>query len=154
MGDRNSCVRLFFTRTLPYQEKPVIVSVFFAPSMRLDATRHYKDCSDWNWMYVCCRRLSYLTVVDVPAASNDCGNLLLSYISLNLSELDVNWKTRLTPWLAMLAHRTNELRLERAAGGAHKIAEDGDVGAVHADAASVHGKAEAFGLFEIHAGVV
>ena len=39
--------------------------------------------------------------------------------------------------------------LQRAAGGADEVAEDGDVGAIDADAASVHGEAEQLGLFKI-----
>src|SRR5438445_9502541 len=44
--------------------------------------------------------------------------------------------------------------LERAAGGADEVAEDGDVGAVDADAAGIDREAELFGLFEIDARVV
>jgi hypothetical protein len=44
-------------------------------------------------------------------------------------------------------------RLERA-GGTDEVAEDGDVGAVDADAAGVDGKAKAFGKIEIHAGII
>jgi len=45
-------------------------------------------------------------------------------------------------------------RLQRLAGGADEVAEDGDVGAIGADATGVNGEAEAFGEIEIHAGVV
>ncbi len=44
--------------------------------------------------------------------------------------------------------------LQRAAGGADEIAEDGDVGAVHTDAAGIDREAELFGLFEIDTCVV
>ena len=44
--------------------------------------------------------------------------------------------------------------LNRAAGGADEVAEDGDVGAVDADAAGIDREAELFGLFEIDACVV
>src|SRR2546423_15466601 len=44
--------------------------------------------------------------------------------------------------------------LNRAAGGADEVAEDGDVGAVDADAAGIDRQAELFGLFEIDACVV
>ena len=44
--------------------------------------------------------------------------------------------------------------LNRAAGGADEVAEDGDVGAVDADAAGVDRQAELFGLFEIDTRVV
>ncbi len=45
-------------------------------------------------------------------------------------------------------------KLDRAAGRADEVAEDGNVGAVDTDAAGIHGKAEQFGLFEIHASVI
>lgn len=45
-------------------------------------------------------------------------------------------------------------RLERLARGADEIAEDGDVGAIGADAAGVNGKTEALGEIEINAGVI
>jgi len=48
----------------------------------------------------------------------------------------------------------NSAKLQRLAGGAHEIAEDGDVGAVGTDAASVHGQAEALGELEINAGII
>jgi hypothetical protein len=51
---------------------------------------------------------------------------------------------------ARIRHRA---RLE-GAGGTDEVAEDGDVGAVDADAAGVNRKAEAFGEVEIHAGIV
>jgi|SRR5579859_215183 len=51
-------------------------------------------------------------------------------------------------------YRKRKAELERAAGGADEIAEDGDVGAVDADAAGIDGQAEHFCLFEIDAGVV
>jgi hypothetical protein len=38
--------------------------------------------------------------------------------------------------------------------GTDEVAEDGDVGSIRADAASIHGETEFFGLFEIHAGIV
>jgi len=44
--------------------------------------------------------------------------------------------------------------LNRAAGGADEVAEDGDVGAVDTDAAGIDREAELFGLFEIDACVV
>src|SRR5882762_8516078 len=44
--------------------------------------------------------------------------------------------------------------LERAAGGADEVAEDGDVGAVDTDAAGIDRQAELFGLFEIDTCVV
>lgn len=43
--------------------------------------------------------------------------------------------------------------LERA-GGADEVAEDGDVGAVDADATGIDGEAEAFGEVEIHSGII
>ena len=44
--------------------------------------------------------------------------------------------------------------LNRAAGGADEVAEDGDVGAVDTDAAGIDREAELFGLFEIDTCVV
>jgi len=44
--------------------------------------------------------------------------------------------------------------LQRAAGGADEVAENGDVGAVDANAAGIHREAEPFGLFEIDSGVI
>ena len=44
--------------------------------------------------------------------------------------------------------------LNRAAGGADEVAEDGDVGAVDTDAAGIDRQAELFGLFEIDTRVV
>ena len=44
--------------------------------------------------------------------------------------------------------------LKRAAGGADEVAEDGDVGAVNANAAGIDREAELFGLFEIDTCVV
>ena len=45
-------------------------------------------------------------------------------------------------------------QLKRAAGGADEVAEDGDVGAVNANAAGIDREAELFGLFEIDTRVV
>ena len=45
-------------------------------------------------------------------------------------------------------------RLERLTGGADEIAQHGDVRAVGADAAGVHGKAKALGEIEIDTGVI
>src|SRR5882672_3248484 len=44
--------------------------------------------------------------------------------------------------------------LQRLAGGADEIAQNGNVGAINADASGVHRQAEAFGQIQIHAGVV
>jgi hypothetical protein len=44
--------------------------------------------------------------------------------------------------------------LQRLAGGADEIAQNGNVGPVHADATGIHWQAEALGQIEIHAGVV
>jgi hypothetical protein len=43
---------------------------------------------------------------------------------------------------------------EARAGGADEFAQGGNVGAVGADAAGVHGEAESFGLLDAEAGVV
>jgi hypothetical protein len=44
--------------------------------------------------------------------------------------------------------------LQRLARGTDEIAEYGDVGAVGADAASIHWQAEVFGKFEIDTGII
>src|SRR5579863_179927 len=44
--------------------------------------------------------------------------------------------------------------LQAVPGGADEVAEDGDVGAVDADAACIYGEAEAFCEIEVHAGVI
>lgn len=46
------------------------------------------------------------------------------------------------------------MKLQRAAGGADEVAEDGDVGAVDTDAAGIDREAKSFGLFEIDTCVV
>ena len=46
------------------------------------------------------------------------------------------------------------MELQRLAGRADEIAQDGDVGAVGADAAGIHRQAEALGEVEINAGIV
>ena len=44
--------------------------------------------------------------------------------------------------------------LNGLAGRADEIAQNGDVGAVGADAAGIHGQTEALGEIEIHAGII
>jgi hypothetical protein len=44
--------------------------------------------------------------------------------------------------------------LQRLAGGAHEVAQRGDIGAVRADASGVNGQTELLGLIEVHSGVI
>jgi len=44
--------------------------------------------------------------------------------------------------------------LDRVAGGAHEVAQDGHVGAIGANAARIHGQAEALGKIQIDAGII
>ena len=50
--------------------------------------------------------------------------------------------------------RLESPKLQRLAGGAHEIAQNSDVGAIGADAASIHGQAEVLGKFEIDTGII
>jgi hypothetical protein len=45
-------------------------------------------------------------------------------------------------------------KLQRLAGGAHEVAQRGDVGAVGPDASGVNGQTELLGLIEIDTGVI
>ena len=55
---------------------------------------------------------------------------------------------------ARMESRTLGAELQRLAGGADKFAEDGDVGAVHTDAAGVDGQTQGFGEIEINSSVI
>src|SRR5258706_386042 len=57
-------------------------------------------------------------------------------------------------YIAPLRKRIVGADLNRAAGGADEVAEDGDVGAVDTDATCIDRQAELFGLFEIDTCVV
>ena len=50
-------------------------------------------------------------------------------------------------------HQTGK-ELQRLAGGADKVTQDGHVGTVGADAAGINWEAEAFSKIEIHTGIV
>src|SRR5271157_25539 len=52
------------------------------------------------------------------------------------------------------SERPESAGLHRLAGGADEIAQNGDVGAVGADAAGVHGEAEALGEFEVDTSII
>ncbi len=44
--------------------------------------------------------------------------------------------------------------LDGVVGGANKVAQHGNVGTIHADAAGIHGKAKPFSLFQIHTSII